>query len=136
MIDPNAIVDPSNPARTTLFPVKDSGDGCDQVLTYSEKYDLFIWVIPTWSTPIKVSGFDASGPNRERIAWATSAALQADFLHAWRWIEVDSALLGVGNDWFDYPDVTVSENNVYMSVDRAHAALDPCNQIVERLRKQ
>lgn len=108
------ITDPADSARTTFFPAQDGGLCCDQVLTYSKKYDLFIWILQTWPKPGNL------GPNRLYLAWATPSAITTDFLHAWQWIEVDSPLIGItGTDWIDYPDVTVSDENVYLSVDHA-----------------
>lgn len=124
-IDPNAVTDPANPARTTMFPPVDNGMGCDQVLTWSPRHDLFIWVIQTWPNTIQLSGKNARGSNRLRIAWARPAALTSNFINAWSWIDIDSGLLGIGNDWVDYPDVTVSDNFVYVSVDRARDVILP-----------
>jgi len=122
LVNLTGITDPANPARTSFFPAKDGGLCCDQVLTYSQKHDLFIWVIQTWTSTIGSGPTATTGPNRLYLAWAKPAAVAADFLHAWSWIELDSALFGIGNDWMDYPDVTVSNDDVYLSVDRARGS--------------
>ena len=103
--------DPSNPGRTTFFPESDGGLCCDQVLAYSDRYDLFIWVLQYRPS--------TTGPSRLRLAWATPAAATADFANAWTWADVTSAVVGIGNDWMDYPDVVVSNSHLYLSVDHA-----------------
>jgi hypothetical protein len=111
--------DPSNPKRTTFFPESDGGLCCDQVVQYIPKRNIFVWLQQYWEAPITLNGVATKGPNRLRIAWSTPAAIASDFLHAWTYVDLTSAQLGLGNDWMDYPDLAFSDNYLYVGVDHA-----------------
>ena len=113
------IKDPSNSARTSFFPENDGGVCCDQVVTYVPKFNVFVWMLQYWETPITVAGKPAKSTNRLRIAWATPAAIKADFLHAWTYADLTSAQMGIGQDWMDYPDLSFSDTFLYVGVDHA-----------------
>lgn len=104
--------DPQNPARTTFFPQDDGGMCCDFVMAYAPRYDLFLWVSLTWPDA-------TTGTNRMRLAWASGDGMAADFANAWTWIDVLPSTVGIGEDWLDYPDLTVSDGYVYLSADHA-----------------
>jgi hypothetical protein len=105
--------DPVIPDRNSFFPQDDGGLCCDQVMTYIPKLNLFVWLLQYW--PMKIG--DTSSTNRLRIAWATPADIKSDFLHAWTWVDLTSAGVGIGNDWMDYPDMTFSDKFLYVGVD-------------------
>jgi len=108
IFNPNAITDPGNPSRTTIFPEDDSGLCCDQLVTYVPQQNIFAWILQYWP--------QASGPNRIRVAWATPEAIRSDFINAWSWVDLTSGLLSIGNDWFDQPDVSFSSAFLYVSM--------------------
>ena len=117
-INPTSISDPSNPSRTTFFPQSDGGLCCDQVVTYVPQKNIFVWLLLYWPTPTTVNGKPGTSTNRMRIAWATPAAIKADFLHAWTYLDLTSAGLGLGSDWIDFPDMSFSDNYLYVGADR------------------
>ncbi len=114
-----ALNDPSNPKRTTFFPQSDGGLCCDQVVTYVPQQNIFVWLLQYWAAPITLNGKATTGPDRLRVAWATPAAIKSDFIHAWTYIDLTSSLLGLGNDWMDYPDLSFSDTFLYVGVDHA-----------------
>ena len=105
--------DPAIPHRNSFFPQDDGGLCCDQVLTYIPKLNLFVWLLQYW--PVKIGG--TSSTNRLRVAWAKPTDIKSDFLHAWTWVDLTSAGVGIGNDWMDYPDMAFSDNYLYVGVD-------------------
>lgn len=117
-VNPTSITDPSNPSRTTFFPQSDGGLCCDQVVTYVPSKDIFVWLLLYYPTPITINGKPGTSTNRMRIAWATPAAIKADFLHAWTYTDLTSATVGIGNDWIDYPDLSFSDTYLYVGADR------------------
>ena len=117
------LVDPAIPGRNSFFPQDDGGLCCDQVLTYVPSGNIFVWLLQYWplQTGVDAQGNPITGPSRLRIAWASPADIRADFLHAWTWVDLTSAGVGIGNDWMDYPDIGYSDNFVYVGVDHGIA---------------
>lgn len=124
--------DPSNPARTTFFPQSDNGLCCDQVVVYLINQNLFVWLLQY--NPIITCASGCGGPNptnvitqpdRLRIAWATPAAIIADFSNAWVYGDLTgtnvpnvSSGLGINaNEWLDYPDLAWSDTYLYVGID-------------------
>ena len=75
----------------------DGGYCCDQVLHYIPSIDLIVWVIQTKQKTD--SKGNVTGPNSQRVAWAKTADIAANFYTAWTWFDVSSTFLGLGNDW-------------------------------------
>jgi len=94
---------------------------CDQVVIYVPSRNIYVWLLQYNSTLVMINGKKAAGPNRLRIAWATPQAAAADFLHAWTWVDMTSADIGIGNDAMDYPDLAYSDNFLYVGVDHGIA---------------
>jgi len=120
--------------RTSFFPQSDGGLCCDQVVVYVPAQNLFFWLQQYWpitacatncGPPVaKNATFKITQPDRERIAWATPAAIKADFNNAWSYIDltanssVGSTGLGAANnEWVDYPDLAWSNTYLYFMVD-------------------
>jgi hypothetical protein len=114
-----SLFDPAIPSRNSFFPQDDGGLCCDQVLNYIPSRNIFVWLLQYWAATIGTdsSGKPITGPNRLRIAWATPQGIRSDFLHAWTWVDLTSAGVGIGNDWMDFPDLAYSNNFVYVGVD-------------------
>jgi hypothetical protein len=134
---------PGNPSRTTFFPQSDGGLCCDQVVVYLAKQNLFIWLLQY--NPVTVCAtncppqppsappptFRITQTSRLRLAWATPAAIAADFWNAWTYadltgVNVAGASSGLGiqnNEWLDYPDMAWSNNFLYVGVD--HGSTTP-----------
>lgn len=115
---------PGNPARTSFFPQSDGGLCCDQVVVYLPKQNLFVWLLQYWPT-LNAAKTAIASPNRLRIAWATPAAITANFYNAWTYADLTGTNvagvgdgLGVaGNEWLDYPDLAWSDSFLYVGVD-------------------
>lgn len=122
------ITDPAIPGRTDFFPQDDGGLCCDQVLIFIPGRNIYVWLLQYWSPSIVLNGVTTTGQNRLRIAWATPQAASADFLHAWTWVDLTAATLGLTTptDWMDYPDLAFSNNFLYVGVD--HGFVNSKNQ--------
>jgi hypothetical protein len=115
---------PGNPARTSFFPQSDGGLCCDQVVIYLPTQDLFVWLLQ-YQPLVNATGTAITNPNRLRVAWATPAAIAADFYNAWTYADLTgNSVTGVGdglgtanNEWLDYPDLAWSDRFLYVGVD-------------------
>jgi hypothetical protein len=86
---------------TTIFPATGVGLCCDQIVQYVPSIDRFIWLIQG---------------NGMRIAWASPQDIISSGGTAWMWVDLTPDVFGAvaGTD-FDYPDVAVGDNFLYMS---------------------
>ena len=92
---------------TTVFPTADGGLCCDQVVIYDPNTDLIFWIIQYWP--------GSTGNNRERIAYAHPSALVANF-NSWTYFDLTNGLFNSKGS-LDYPDIAVTNQFLYMSVD-------------------
>ena len=92
---------------TTVFPTADGGLCCDQVVIYDPNTDLFFWIMQYWA--------GSTGNNRERIAYAHPAALVANF-NSWTYFDLTNGLFNSKGS-LDYPDIAMTNQFLYMSVD-------------------
>ena len=97
---------------TKIFPNDNVGLCCDQIVQYVPSIDRFIWLL---------QGTDASAvlqPNGVRFASASPADIISSGGTAWTYWnltpDVFGEPLGTG---FDYPDLSVGDNYLYMSWD-------------------
>jgi len=137
IVNPVAITDPGNPARTTVFPEDDGGLCCDQLVTYVPGSNIFVWILQYWPPALRPGGGSGTATtNRIRVAWATPEDIKSNFNNAWTWIDLTSGLLAIGNDWFDQPDVSFSDEFVFVSMSRGQAGQNmgyPDRRIMARL---
>jgi hypothetical protein len=118
--------------RSSFFPQSDGGLCCDQVVIYlPPPTNLFVWMQQYWpitacatNCGLKTQTNKITQPDRERIAWATPAAIKADFNNAWTYIDLtanassgSSGLGAANNEWVDYPDLAWSNTYLYFMVD-------------------
>ena len=128
---------PGNPSRTTFFPQSDGGLCCDQVVIYLPNQNLFFWVLqynpvtvcatncPPATPPAPAATFRITQAPRLRVAWATPAAVTANFWNAWTYVDltginvagVSSGLGIANNEWLDYPDLAWSNTFLYVGID-------------------
>lgn len=97
---------------TTIFPNDNVGLCCDQIVQYVPSIDRFIWLI---------QGTDATAvnqPNGVRIASASPADIINNNGTAWTYWNLTPDVFGepIGTG-FDYPDLSVGNNYLYMSWD-------------------
>jgi hypothetical protein len=77
---------------------------CDQVAQYIPTIDMFVWSLQYTQ--------DASGANLQRLAFATTADVQAG---RWRIFDITPASLGLGSAFLDFPDMAVGEKMLYFT---------------------
>jgi hypothetical protein len=100
---------------------------CDQVVSYSPQYNVFVWVMQYWCAPgtshpattdCRAAG---TGANRVRIAVASPQALAAhaaDPGAAWTYWNLTPQLFGQpATAWFDRSDLSVNIWNANWTVD-------------------
>jgi hypothetical protein len=83
---------------TRVFPASGVGFCCDQIVQYIPSIDRFIWML------------QGSG---QRIAMASPAQIISSHGTAWTVWDFTPGLIGEGS--FDYPDLAVGNNYLYMS---------------------
>jgi hypothetical protein len=104
---------------TTVFDnTADGGFCCDQIVQYCPSIDRFIWLMQF--SP------GADGKNRLRIAAASPEAVSTSKCTSWTYWDLTSDALGVtttaadakaGNHWLDYPNMSIGNNFLYITVD-------------------
>ncbi len=129
--------------RTSFFPQSDGGLCCDQVVVFipDPNQPLFVWLEQYWPQtacatncgppPAMNATYKITQPNRLRVAWATPAAIRANFNNAWTYADltatsvtgVSSGLGTKSNEWMDYPDLAWSGNFLYVGID--HGSTTP-----------
>lgn len=100
---------------------------CDQVVSYSPQYNIFVWVMQYWCAPGTSNPATndcrraGTGANRVRIAVASPQALIAHAANpgaAWTYWDITPQLLGQpATAWFDRSDLSVNIWNVNWTVD-------------------
>ncbi len=92
-------------------PGTSSGFCCDQVVYYERSRDLMVWLVQ-YSTPRDSSG-NRTATNVQRLAWAVGR--QNLLNNNWSWVDFTVADFGLAANmfWLDFPDLQVSDNNLY-----------------------
>ena len=85
---------------TTIFPADAVGFCCDQIVQYVPSIDRFIWLLQG---------------NGNRIASASPADIINSHGTAWTYWNLTPDIFGQSGNGFDYPDLSVGDNNLYMS---------------------
>ena len=94
---------------TTIFPeTLGGGFCCDQVVTYVQSIDRFIWFLQYQA--------DAAGQGAFRIASASSASVKSDPT-AWTYWDFVAGDFGFATSDMDYPDLAFSSRFLYVSTD-------------------
>ena len=122
------MLDPS-----TILPDNGLGFCCDQLVSYSPSYNMFVWVMQYWCNPSSCLRVDNSvspprnvcrsdgAYNRIRIAVARPEDLIANASNpgvAWTYWDVTPHLIGQpANAWFDRSDMSVNPWNMNWNVD-------------------
>jgi hypothetical protein len=118
--------DPSN-----VLPDQGLAYCCDQVVSYSPQYNVFVWVsqywcnksclVPSATDPTKNVCRSDGVFNRIRIAVASPEALRANATNpgaAWTYWDITPSTIGAGaNAWFDRSDMSVNPWNFQWGVD-------------------
>jgi hypothetical protein len=123
------VFDPS-----TVLPDDGMAFCCDQLVSYSAAYNIFVWVSQYWCRTVQSceptqsdgkpgcpSGTQSNGSNRIRIAVATPESLRKNAANpkfAWKWWDITPQLLGQpANAWFDRSDLGLNYWNANWTVD-------------------
>jgi hypothetical protein len=115
---------------SSVLPDEGLGFCCDQVVSYSSSYHMFVWVMQYWcSKSCLVRNSEEKNVcrsdgvfNRIRIAVASPADLRANASNpgaAWTYWDVTPSTIGEngGNAWFDRSDLSVNPWNMNWTVD-------------------
>ena len=104
--------------KTGMFPATEGGFCCDQIVHYvPPPIDRFVWLMQYWGPGGCCS---TVGPNLERIAVASPASIVANAANpkaAWSFFDITPADLSLGTDFFDFPDLSVGDDNLFISFD-------------------
>ena len=76
---------------------------CDQVAHYNPSLDMFVWLLQYGPS---------TGGNIQRLAFAKPADALAG---RWKLFDITTQLLGVPNAFLDFPDLSFSDNNLYVT---------------------
>jgi hypothetical protein len=87
---------------TTIFPNDAVGYCCDQIVQYVPSIDRFIWLLQG---------------NGYRLASASPAQIIASGGTAWTYWNLTPSVFGPKGSGFDYPDLSVGNNSLYISWD-------------------
>ncbi len=110
---------------TTVFDnTADGGFCCDQIILYAPSIDRFLWLMQ-FST-------GSNGKNRLRIAAASPETVTSSKCTSWTYWDLTSDALGVVTTttdatqknpihWLDYPNMSLGDNYVYISIDNVGA---------------
>jgi len=114
-----------NPA--SVFPQSDGGFCCDQVMQYIPQIDRFVWLIQYRRAMLRgdvacvssgePEGCGPTGPNRYRLAVASTSQLILSNGTSWTYWDLTSALFGAPASWMDFPSLAVGDNFLYLSAD-------------------
>jgi len=97
---------------TTIFPADAVGYCCDQVVQYAPSIDRFIWFLQG---------------NGYRLAVARPSDLVASGATAWTYWNLTPTLFGQpAGTGFDYPDLSIGDNFLYMSWDAGFGCPSGC----------
>lgn len=100
---------------TTIFPnTADGGFCCDQVLQYAPSIDRFIWLMQFQP--------GSDGNSRLRIASASPQDVINSRATAWTYWDITNGAIGIPaladtTGPLDYPDMSLGDNHLYLSVD-------------------
>jgi len=99
---------PINP--TTIFPAAPVGFCCDQVVQYVPSIDRFIWLLQGSTNATQAGGY--------RLAAASPAAIMSSGATAWTYWNLTPQVFGQpSGTGFDYPDMSVGNNFLYLGWD-------------------
>ena len=117
---------------TNIFPsgpiTDHNGLCCDQVVNYVPSIDRFIWVMQFWPVPT-----NSTVPQRNmlRIASASPQDIVQSNGTAWTYWDLFSQRTFGFPGWFDYPDIAIGSNNLFLSID--HRGVADAGRVVMRM---
>ena len=106
---------------TTVFPADTVGFCCDQIVQYVPSIDRFIWLLQGSTTATQSGGY--------RLASASPADVISRGRRAWTYWNLTPTVFGqpVGTG-FDYPDMSVGNNFLYLGWDAGFGCPAGCSQ--------
>lgn len=101
-----------DPGRTFQLSSQRQEFCCDQVVVYSPQHDVMIWLLQ-YSRWAGERPNQVSTENIHRLAVAAGDDIRAQ---RWRYYDLTPTLLGgSAGEWFDYPDLAVSGDFLYLT---------------------
>jgi hypothetical protein len=113
------LVDPA-----TILPDNGLPFCCDQVVNYSERYGMFVWLSQydcapgTTTPPTSDCSAKGAGANRLRIAVATPGEIRANVSNpsrAWTFWDITPADIGRPGAWFDYNELVINRDHAVIT---------------------
>jgi hypothetical protein len=105
---------------TTVFPADTVGFCCDQIVQYVPSIDRFIWLLQGSTTATQAGGY--------RLASARPADIISNVFTAWTYWNLTPAVFGQpAGTGFDYPDMAVGNNFLYLSWDAGFGCPAGCS---------
>jgi hypothetical protein len=110
---------PINP--TAVFPADTVGYCCDQIVQYVPSIDRFIWLLQGSTSATQAGGY--------RLASSSPAQIRSSNATAWTYWNLTPQVFGQPNGTgFDYPDMSVGNNYLYLSWDAGFGCPTGCTQ--------
>jgi hypothetical protein len=117
--DGGATFTPINP--TAIFPADTVGFCCDQIVQYVPSIDRFIWLLQGSTSATQAGGY--------RLAAASPAAIVSSGATAWTYWNLTPAVFGQpAGTGFDFPDMSVGTNFLYLGWDAGFGCPAGCAQ--------
>jgi len=105
---------------STVFPAGPVGFCCDQIVQYAPTIDRFIWLLQGSTTGTQAGGY--------RLASARPADIANNFFTAWTYWNLTPAVFGQpAGTGFDYPDMSVGNDFLYLSWDAGFGCPAGCS---------
>jgi len=106
---------------TAIFPNDNVGFCCDQIVQYVPSIDRFLWLLQGSTTATTAGGY--------RLASASPAAIVNSGGTAWTYWNLTPLVFGQpAGTGFDYPDMSVGNNSLYLCWDAGSPCPSGCAQ--------
>jgi hypothetical protein len=104
---------------TAIFPADTVGFCCDQIVQYVPSIDRFIWLLQGSTSATQAGGY--------RLASASPADIISSGATAWTYWNLTPAVFGQpAGTGFDYPDMSVGNNYLYLGWDAGFGCPTGC----------
>ena len=93
----------------TIFGSPSIGQGfcCDQVTAFSPGHNLLVWLL---------QGIQSDAGNTVRILVTRAEDIGPGKPPSWKAYDVSPQMVGLSSTWFDYPDISVTDNSLFVSL--------------------
>ena len=93
----------------TIFGSPSIGQGfcCDQVTAFSPGHNLLVWLL---------QGIQNDAGNTVRILVTRTEDIGPGKPPSWKAYDVSPQMVGLSSTWFDYPDISVTDDSLFVSL--------------------